>query len=60
MVYFDEIFAEMMDDVLQEEVAYFNYIEAEYKIEKNEKERMSNEYENMKTMEMMTLVKELE
>lgn len=35
MVYFDEIFAEMMDDILLEEVAYFNYIEAEYKIEKN-------------------------
>lgn len=49
-----------MDQILGEEVAYLNYIEAEYQIENKERTDYSNQYENMKAIQMMELVKGLD
>lgn len=35
MVYFDEIFNELMDDMLEEEVIYFNSLEANFYMNEN-------------------------
>lgn len=32
MTYFDEIFAALIDEILEEEVIYFNSLEAEYHV----------------------------
>jgi hypothetical protein len=41
-------------------VAYLNYIEAEYQTENKEITDYSNQYENMKAIQMMELVKGLD
>lgn len=60
MLHFEEIFSSLMDQILGEEVAYLNYIEAEYQIENKERTDYSNQYENMKAIQMMELVKGLD
>lgn len=40
MTYFDEIFNSLMDEILEEEVVYFNSLEADYYV--NEREAINN------------------
>lgn len=64
MVNFDEIYNELIDEILVEEVYYLNYLEAQYHVEKDQwnggVDQHLERYENAKTIKMMEVVKGLE
>lgn len=55
LVYFEEIFALLIDEILEDEVIHLNHIEANYKIGPE-----SSQPESRQTLQMMELVKSLE
>jgi hypothetical protein len=46
MVYFDEIFNALMDELLEEEVVYFNGLEAAYYLNSGQSEHISSQHNN--------------
>jgi hypothetical protein len=66
MVYFDEIYDLLMDEILEEEVMYFNHLEANYYVSKKEssyqtnKNQSNSNADSFKTLKMMELVRQLD
>lgn len=59
MVYFDDIFNLMIDEILEDEVIYLNHMEAQHRVNGRD-EGGSTQLEKRETVQMIELVRALE
>jgi hypothetical protein len=60
MVYFDEIYALLIDELLEDEVVFLNQLEADYKLNQRGILPPTSAAESKQTLQMMELVRSLD